>query len=56
MRNTLRTANPENINAKRYSYQAGIYYMDIISDLERTGDYIINVVDTIREQFRRHIR
>lgn len=55
MRNALRTANPENINAKRYSYQAGIYYMDIISDLERTGDYIINVVDTIREQFRRHI-
>lgn len=55
MRNSLRTANPENINSKRYSYQAGIYYMDIISDLERTGDYIINVVDTLREQFRRHI-
>ena len=55
MRNILRTANPENINAKLYSYQAGIYYMDIISDLERTGDYIINVVDTIRDQFRRHI-
>ena len=55
MRNTLRTANPENINAKRYSYQAGIYYMDIISDLERTGDYIINVIDTIRDQFRRYI-
>ncbi len=55
MRNTLRTANPENINSKRYTYQAGIYYMDIISDLERTGDYIINVVDTIRDQFRRYI-
>ena len=55
MRNALRTANPENINSKRYSYQAGIYYMDIISDLERTGDYIINVVDSIREQFRRHM-
>jgi len=55
MRNLLRTANPENINAKLYSYQAGIYYMDIVSDLERTGDYIINVVDTIRDQFRRHI-
>ena len=55
MRNSLRTANPDNINSKRYSYQAGIYYMDIVSDLERTGDYIINVVDTLREQFRRHI-
>ncbi|MDE6269799.1 MAG: Na/Pi cotransporter family protein [Muribaculaceae bacterium] len=55
MRNSLRTANPENINSKRYTYQAGIYYMDIVSDLERTGDYIINVVDTLREQFRLHL-
>lgn len=30
--------------------------MDIISDLERTGDYIINVVDTIKDNFRRHVR
>ena len=26
--------------------------MDIIGDLEKTGDYIINVVDTIKEQMR----
>lgn len=52
-RNQLRTANIENINNKHYEYQAGIYYMDLISDLEKTGDYIINVVDTIREQLRR---
>lgn len=54
-RNQLRTANIENINSKHYEYQAGIYYMDLISDLEKTGDYIINVVDTIREQFRNAI-
>ncbi len=53
MRNTLRNANVENINRQHYAYQAGIYYMDIISDLERTGDYIINVVDSLREQFRK---
>ncbi len=52
-RNVLRGANIENINNKHYEYQAGIYYMDIIGDLEKTGDYIINVVDTIRDQFRR---
>ncbi|MDE5744304.1 MAG: Na/Pi symporter, partial [Paramuribaculum sp.] len=51
-RNQLRTANIENINAKNYEYQAGIYYMDLIADLEKTGDYIINVVDAIREQVR----
>lgn len=53
LRNTYRTANLENINAGKYEYQAGIYFMDIISDLERTGDYIINVVDTIKDSFRR---
>lgn len=52
MRNILRSANVENINAKHYEYQSGIYYMDIVSDLEKTGDYIINVVDTVRDQFR----
>ena len=51
-RNQLRTANIENINSKHYEYQAGIYYMDLISDLEKTGDYIINVVDAVKEQMR----
>ena len=53
-RNALRGTNVENINAKLYEYQAGIYYMDIVSDLEKTGDYIINVVDTLRDNFRKH--
>ena len=52
MRNQLRSANVENINEHRYQYQAGIYYMDVISDIERTGDYITNVVDTIKDSFR----
>lgn len=53
MRNLLRRTNVENINEHRYEYQAGIYYMDLVSDIERTGDYIINVVDTLKEQFRK---
>lgn len=52
MRNSLRNSNVENINDRHYEYQAGIYYMDIIGVLEKTGDYIINVVDTVRDQFR----
>ncbi len=52
MRNVLRSTNVENINNKHYEYQAGIYYMDLVGDFEKTGDYIINVVDTIRDQFR----
>lgn len=54
MRNTLRSSNIENIKEHHYEYQAGIYYMDIVSTLEKTGDYIINVVDTIRDEFRRN--
>ncbi len=52
MRNTLRLANVSNINDHHYEYQSGIYYMDIISTLEKTGDYIINVVDTLKNEFR----
>jgi phosphate:Na+ symporter len=37
LRNQLRAKNVENINSGRYA------------DLEKVGDYIINVVDTIRE-------
>ncbi|HBI58329.1 MAG: Na/Pi cotransporter family protein [Duncaniella sp.] len=55
LRNQLRTANVENINERHYEYQAGIYYMDIIGSLEKTGDYIINVVDEIKNQFRKAI-
>lgn len=49
-RNQLRDGNIDNINAQHYEYQAGIYYMDLVADLEKTGDYIINVVDTVNNQ------
>lgn len=52
MRNTLRLANVSNINDHHYEYQSGIYYMDIVSTLEKTGDYIVNVVDTVKNEFR----
>ncbi len=51
-RNQLRDGNIDNINDQHYEYQAGIYYMDLVADLEKTGDYIINVVDTIKNQSR----
>lgn len=54
-RNKLRAANIDNINNKHYEYQEGIYYMDIIGNLEKTGDYIINVVDTVRDQYRSNL-
>ncbi|MCM1163145.1 MAG: Na/Pi cotransporter family protein [Muribaculaceae bacterium] len=52
LRNQLRTANVANINEHHYEYQAGTYYMDIIGSLEKIGDYIINVVDELRNLSR----
>ena len=48
----LLLGNIANTNDKHYEYQAGIYYMDLVANLEKTGDYIINVVDTIKELMR----
>ena len=56
LRNFLRSNNISNINEHHYEYQSGIYYMDIISTLEKLGDYIINVVDIVKEEFRNDIR
>lgn len=53
LRNQLRQGNVTNINDQHYDYQSGIFYMDIIADLEKIGDYIINVVDTLKADFRR---
>jgi phosphate:Na+ symporter len=53
LRNQLRAKNVENINNGLYDYQAGIFYMDAVSDLEHLGDYVINVVDTIRDSMLR---
>lgn len=52
-RNILRSQNIESINNKEYEYQAGIFYMDIICEAEKLGDYVINVVEGIEHQMRR---
>lgn len=49
-RNTIRSENIENINQKIYPYQEGIFYMDIIGECEKLGDYIINVIDGVKSQ------
>lgn len=49
-RNLLRTQNIENINSKKYEYQSGIYYMDLISEAEKLADFVLNVIEAIREK------
>ena len=46
-RDKLKNDNIENIDAKKYSYQDAIYYMDIVSECEKFGDYVINVAQAV---------
>mgnify|MGYP000007256247 FL=1 len=44
-RNQLKNQNIIDVNNKEYSYQMGVYYMDIIAECEKLGDYVVNVVE-----------
>ena len=46
-RNNLRDEEIESIEADRKNYQTSVYYMDIISELETMGDFIINISQTL---------
>lgn len=52
LRNKLRDGNIFSINNKEYDYQEGIFFMDIISEAEKLGDYMINVVEGVKHQFK----
>jgi phosphate:Na+ symporter len=44
-RSQLKNQNVVDVNNKEYDYQMGVHYMDIISECEKLGDYVINVVE-----------
>lgn len=54
-RNKCRDENIENINNKLYPYSAGVFYMDVICEAEKLGDYIVNVIDAVEEQMQRTV-
>ena len=43
-RTQLKNQNLHDVNAGLYSYQLGVFYVDFISECEKLGDYIMNVV------------
>lgn len=49
-RNQLKNRNIEDINNKLYQYQDGVYYMDMVSESEKLGDYVLNVVQAVIEK------
>ena len=51
-RNLCRTENIENVNQHKYPYKAGIFYMDIVCETEKLGDFIVNVIDSVEDIMR----
>ena len=41
----MKDQNVLDVNNKEYNYQMGVHYMDIISECEKLGDYVVNVVE-----------
>ena len=55
-RNRLKKENIENLDARLYGYDLGTVYSDLIGECEKTGDYIINVVEARMGAVRNGIR
>lgn len=49
-RKQLKNRNLQDINAGEYSYQIGVFYIDFISECEKLGDYILNVVQATKPE------
>ena len=48
-RDELKMQNMQHITEHEYDYSVGVNYMDIILELEKMGDYIINVEEALYE-------
>lgn len=46
-RNRLRETHINDIESGKYDYLSGSYYMDIVLELERVGDFIINISEAV---------
>ena len=45
MRNSLKSENIHAINDHQYDYAIGTMYSDLVSECEKLGDYVVNVVE-----------
>ncbi len=45
LRGELKNLNLEDIDKKEYDYKTSVVYMDMVTECERLGDFIINVVE-----------
>ncbi len=47
LRNNLRDEEIESIESEKKNYQTSVYYMDIVSEFETMGDFMINISQTL---------
>ena len=46
-RNHLREEHIVNIESDSYNYLTGVYYMDVLAELEKVGDFLINISQAV---------
>ena len=46
-RDTLRNEHLSNVEKSNYPYETGSFYMDVVNCLEKMGDFIINISQSI---------
>lgn len=51
LRNQLRESEIEDIEQNKTNYQTSVYYLDIVSELEKMGDFIINISQDLEKAF-----
>ena len=51
LRNDLRDAEIEDLENGGKNYQTSVYYMDIVNEFERMGDFIINISQDLEKSF-----
>ena len=50
-RNHLREEHIVNIESNSYNYLTGVYFMDVLSELEKIGDFLINVSQAVAGKY-----
>jgi phosphate:Na+ symporter len=50
MRNMLREEEILRLEHEGAEYQSSVYYLDIVSEIERMGDYIINISEALQNK------
>ena len=51
LRNYLRDTEIEDIEDNKKNYQTSVYYMDIVNELEKMGDFLINISQDLERAF-----